>query len=78
MEHSQIFSANAPPTLRIMAPRGSAWRPEEVTHLLTIEEVVPLSPNDWERVNELHDKKLARKEMELMKNDVGDGNGDGC
>ena len=45
-----------------MAPRGSAWRPEEVTHLLTIEEVVPLSPDDWERVKELHDEKFSERD----------------
>ncbi len=64
---SQIFSADTPLTLRIMAPRGSAWRPEEVTHFLTsIEEVVPLNSDDWDRVKELHDKQFARKNCTVV------------
>ena len=50
-----------------MAPRGSSWRPEEVTHLLTIiEEVVPLSPNDWKKVKELHDEQYSRKKRTVL------------
>ena len=64
---SQFFSADTPPTLRIMAPRGSAWRPEEVTHLLTcMEEVVPLNSDDWDRVKELHDEQFARKNRSVV------------
>ena len=50
-----------------MAPRGSSWRPEEVTHLLTIvEEVVPLSPNDWKKVKELHDEQYSQKKCTVL------------
>jgi hypothetical protein len=50
-----------------MPALGSSWRPEEVNHLLTsMEEVVPLSGDDWNRVKVLHDLQYTCKNCTIL------------
>ena len=44
----------------VMAPRGSSWQRDEMLHLLeVIEKILPLNPEDWDKVKYHFDKRYA-------------------